>query len=69
MSNKSKNTTLSLFTSLPASATSLTVDFSNRSSLSILVVSNACLAADDHLSRHHFSLTALADILCCHVLL
>ncbi|KAL5143098.1 hypothetical protein HKD37_09G026134 [Glycine soja] len=45
-----KNTILSLFTSLLTFATSLVADLSDRSSLSILVFSNAYLAADNHLS-------------------
>uniref|UniRef100_A0A368UIJ1 FAS1 domain-containing protein n=1 Tax=Glycine max TaxID=3847 RepID=A0A368UIJ1_SOYBN len=60
---------LSQFTSLLASATPLAADLSDRSSLSILAVPNAYLAADDHLSRHHLSPAALADVLRYHVLL
>ncbi|KAG5105453.1 hypothetical protein JHK82_042423 [Glycine max] len=60
---------LSQFTSLLASATPLAADLSDRSSLSLLAVPNAYLASDDHLSRHHLSPAALADVLRYHVLL
>ena len=60
---------LSQFTALLASATPLLADLSDRSSLSILAVPNAYLAADDHLARHHLSPAALADVLRYHVLL
>ncbi|XP_017408176.1 fasciclin-like arabinogalactan protein 4 isoform X2 [Vigna angularis] len=60
---------LSQFTALLASATPITADLSDRSSLSILAVPNAFLAADDHLARHHLSPAALADVLRYHVLL
>ncbi|KAK7412963.1 hypothetical protein VNO78_04754 [Psophocarpus tetragonolobus] len=60
---------LSQFASLLASATPLSADLSDRSSLSLLAVPNAYLAADDHLSRHHLSAAALADVLRYHVLL
>ncbi|KAL2957311.1 hypothetical protein AAZX31_18G139200 [Glycine max] len=64
VSTKSKNTILSLFTSLLASTTPLVVDLLDRSSLSILVIPNTYLATYDHLSP-----PALADIFPYHVLL
>lgn len=57
VSNKNKNTILSLFTSILISVASLIMDLSNRSSLSILTIPNAYLTVDNHLS-----LAALADI-------
>ncbi|KAG5091479.1 hypothetical protein JHK82_050257 [Glycine max] len=64
VSKKSKNTILSLFASLLASATPIAANLSDRSSLSILVVPNAYLVVDDHLSP-----VTLADVLRYHVLL
>ncbi|KAK7303828.1 hypothetical protein RJT34_14745 [Clitoria ternatea] len=59
----------SQFTSLISAATPLTTDLSHRTSLSLLAVPNSYLSDDDHLSRHHLSPSALADVLRYHVLL